>query len=165
VALIRQEHPSATIHVNTNGSRPHILQRLIDAGCNSVRISAISFSDPIFRAYYRPVGYSIEDVIECGRVMSRAGGQVCLNLLTFPGVTDSSAELDRTVDAVTEMGARQIQWRSLNCDHDWLVDVLSGRGLLPDDGIGLAAAYRQLVDRLPAVAHGNFTRPVGVAVD
>jgi pyruvate-formate lyase-activating enzyme len=165
VAEIRVAHPDATIHVNTNGSRPRTLQRLIDAGCNSVRISAISFHDPIFRAYYRPVGYSIEDVIECGRVMSRAGGQVCVNLLTFPGVTDSSAELERTAAAVVEMGARQIQWRSLNCDHDWLVDVLAGRGLLPEDGIGLAAAYRQLVDRLPGVSHGNFTRPVGAAVD
>ena len=55
--------------------------------------SAIPSSAPITG----PVGYSIEDVIECGRVMSRAGGQVCVNLLTFPGVTDSSAELDRTV--------------------------------------------------------------------
>ncbi len=165
VAEIRRDHPSATIHINTNGSRPHILQRLIDAGCNSVRISGISFNDPVFRAYYRPVGYSIEDVIECGRVMSRAGGQVCVNLLTFPGVTDASAELDRTLEAVVEMGAHQIQWRSLNCDHDWLVDVLASRGLLPEDGIGVAAAYRHVVERLPTVAHGNFTRPVAVAVD
>jgi hypothetical protein len=97
--------------------------------------------------------------------MSRAGGQVCVNLLTFPGVTDSSAELERTAAAVVEMGAHQIQWRSLNCDHDWLVDVLAARELLPGDGIGLAAAYHQLVDRLPAVSHGNFTRPVAVEVD
>jgi hypothetical protein len=37
--------------------------------------------------------------------------------------------------------------------------------LLPDDGIGLGAAYRRLVDRLPNVSHGNFTRPVPMAVD
>jgi pyruvate-formate lyase-activating enzyme len=165
VSRIRADHPAATIHVNTNGSRPEVLQRLIDAGCNSVRISAISFTDAVFRAYYRPVGYSIEDVIECGRVMSSAGGQVCLNLLTFPGVTDSAEELDRTAAAVLEMGARQIQWRSLNCDHDWLVDVLTTRGLLPGDGIGLAPAYQHLVDRLPGVTHGNFTRPVAMALD
>ena len=165
VALIRKDHPEATIHVNTNGSRPKVLQGLIDAGCNSVRISAISFTDSVFRAYYRPVGYSIEDVIDCGRVMSRSGGQVCLNLLTFPGLTDSSAELDRTAAAVAEMGAHQIQWRSLNCDHDWLVDVLAARGLLPEDGIGLASAYQHLVDRLPGVTHGNFTRPVAMALD
>jgi hypothetical protein len=165
VALIRKDHPEATIHVNTNGSRPKVLQGLIDAGCNSVRISAISFSDPVFRAYYRPVGYSIEDVVGCGRVMSGAGGQVCLNLLTFPGLTDSTAELERTGAAVLEMGAHQIQWRSLNCDHDWLIDVLTARGLLPEDGIGLSNAYRQLVDRLPSVTHGNFTRPVAMALD
>jgi MoaA/NifB/PqqE/SkfB family radical SAM enzyme len=165
VALIRKDHPEATIHVNTNGSRPKVLQGLIDAGCNSVRISAISFTDSVFRAYYRPVGYSIEDVIDCGRVMSRSGGQVCVNLLTFPGLTDSSEELDRTAAAVAEMGAHQIQWRSLNCDHDWLVDVLAARGLLPEDGIGLAAAYQHLVERLPGVTHGNFTRPVAMALD
>ncbi len=165
VEMIRRDHPSATIHVNTNGSRPEVLQRLIDAGCNSVRISAISFTDQVFRAYYRPVGYTIDDVIECGRVMSGAGGQVCLNLLTFPGLTDSGEELDRTRDAVMAMGATQIQWRSLNCDHDWLVEVLAARGVLPDDGIGLADAYRQVVERLPTVSHGNFTRPVRVAVD
>src|ERR1700692_4124062 len=165
VALIRRDHPAATIHVNTNGSRPQVLQRLIDAGRKRGRIRALSFTDPVFRAYYRPVGYSIEDVIECGRVMSGAGGQVCLNLLTFPGLTDSREELDRTAGAVVEMGAGQIQWRSLNCDHDWLVDVLTARGLLPDDGIGLAAAYQDLVDRLPGVTHGNFTRPVAMALD
>jgi hypothetical protein len=165
VASIRRSHPASTIHINTNGSRPHILQRLIDAGCNSVRISAISFSDPVFRAYYRPVGYSIDDVIECGRVMKRAGGQVCVPLLTFTGITDSAIELGRTPEAVAEMGANQIQWRSLNCDHDWLVEVLARRGLLPDDGIGLPAAYLQLVERLPDVSHGNFTRPVAMALD
>ena len=163
VSIIRRDHPEATIHINTNGSRPHILQRLVDAGCNSVRISAISFNDAVFRAYYRPVGYAIEDVIECGRVMSSAGGQVCLNLLTFPGLTDSGEELDRTIGAVEAIGATQIQWRSLNCDHDWLVEVLTARGLLPEDGIGLAAAYRQVVERLPGVSHGNFTRPVVLA--
>jgi hypothetical protein len=97
--------------------------------------------------------------------MSSAAGQVCLNLLTFPGLTDSTEELDRTSAAVLAMGAHQIQWRSLNCDHDWLIDVLTARALLPDDGIGLAGAYQQLVDRLPGVTHGNFTRPVAMALD
>src|ERR1700683_1814096 len=123
VATIRHDHPAATIHVNTNGSRPEVLRRLIDAGCNSVRISAISFTDPVFRAYYPPVAYSIEGVCEGGRVMSGAGGQVCLNLLTFPGLTDSTGELDRTSAAVVAMGAGQIQWRSLNCAHDSLCAV------------------------------------------
>jgi pyruvate-formate lyase-activating enzyme len=155
-ARIRREHPRATIHINTNGSRPRVLAQLIEAGCDSVRISAISFTDPVFRAYYRPVGYGLEEVVECGRLMRRAGGQVCLNLLTFPGVTDSPAELEATIAACAEMGVDQVQWRSLNVDHDWLVDELPPMG----EGMGMAAALEVVGRRLPGVAHGNFTRPL-----
>ncbi len=155
-ARIRREHLRATIHINTNGSRPRVLAQLIEAGCDSVRISAISFTDAVFRAYYRPVGYGLEEVVECGRLMRRAGGQVCLNLLTFPGVTNSPAELEATVAACAEMGVDQVQWRSLNVDHDWLVDELPPM----EDGVGMAAALAVVAGRLPSVAHGNFTRPL-----
>ena len=155
-ARIRRSHPAATIHVNTNGSSPQALQRLIDAGCNSVRISAISFTDPVFRAYYRPIGYGLEEVVECGRLLRAAGGQVCLNLLTFPGLTDTPDELGRTVDACREMGVQQIQWRSLNVDHDWLVEVMPES---EQAGLGMLAALDRVRRDLPEVAHGNFTRP------
>ncbi|HET9051816.1 MAG TPA: radical SAM protein [Candidatus Dormibacteraeota bacterium] len=153
--LIRRRHPDATIHVNTNGSSPRALARLVAAGCNSVRISAISFTDAVFRAYYRPLGYGLDDVVGCGEVMAGAGGQVCLNLLTFPGVTDAPDELERTVRACSRMGVAQVQWRSLNVDHDWLA------GRLPEmePGIGMRAALQALRNRLPTVEHGNFTRP------
>jgi pyruvate-formate lyase-activating enzyme len=154
-ARIRRMHPEATIHVNTNGSNPRALERLVRAGLNSVRISAISFTDAVFRAYYRPVGYSLDEVLECGRVVRAGGGQVCLNLLTFPGVTDVPEELDRTVAACREMGVMQVQWRSLNVDHDWLVRVMPP---MPP-GLGMAAALDHLRRELPEVQHGNFTRP------
>jgi pyruvate-formate lyase-activating enzyme len=159
---IRMLHPGANIHINTNGSKPHVLERLIEAGCNSVRISAISFSDSVFRAYYRPIGYSLDDVIACGTVMSAAGGQVCLNLLTFPGLTDDPGEIDRTVAACRDMHVDQVQWRSLNVDHDWLTEVLSRGGHGLARGLGLRAAYDEVRGRLPGVEHGNFTRPVPI---
>ena len=155
-AAIRRRHPSATIHVNTNGSRPRVLEQMVEAGCDSVRISAISFTDPVFRAYYRPVGYGLDEVLECGRIVKRAGGQLCLNLLTFPGITDTPPELERTVAACAEMGVDQVQWRSLNVDHDWLIEELPPMA----DGIGMAATLETIRRRLPGVAHGNFTRPV-----
>jgi pyruvate-formate lyase-activating enzyme len=157
---IHELHPRATIHLNTNGSKPHNLERLIDAGLNSVRISAISFNDAIFRPYYRPIGYGLDDVIACGRLMHERGGQVCLNLLTFPGVTDVDREIEATVAACRAMGADQVQWRSLNVDHDWLLDVLPS---LPRS-IGLREAHARIRDQLPGVQHGNFTRPVGAPV-
>ena len=155
VERIRAAHPEATIHINTNGSRPQTLRRLIDAGLNSCRISAISFTDAVFRAYYRPVGYSLDEVRECGRVMRAAGGQVCLNLLTFPGITDVETEIEATTGACREMGVHQIQWRSLNVDHDWLLDVLPSL----DDGVGMPEAFSRIGAALPGVEHGNFTRP------
>jgi pyruvate-formate lyase-activating enzyme len=155
VQRIRRRHPEATIHLNTNGSNPAGLERLARVGLNSVRISAISFSDAVFRAYYRPVGYTLGDVVACGRVMRDAGGQVCLNLLTFPGVTDAPDELARTVAACREMGVMQVQWRSLNVDHDWLVRLLPPM----EPGLGMAAALQLVRRRLPDVQHGNFTRP------
>jgi pyruvate-formate lyase-activating enzyme len=154
-ARIRRSHPDATIHVNTNGSSPRALERLVAAGCNSVRISAISFTDAVFRAYYRPVGYGLDDVLACGEVMRRAGGQVCLNLLTFPGVTDSPDQLEATAGACLGMGVAQLQWRSLNVDHDWLIRVLPETA----PGIGMAGALERLRALLPGVEHGNFTRP------
>ncbi len=157
---IRELHPAATIHVNSNGSKPHVLERLIDAGLNSIRVSAISFTAEVFRTYYRPIGYDLDDVVACGRLMHDCGGQVCLNLLTFPGVTDVAEEVDATVRACLAMGVDQVQWRSLNVDHDWLLDVLPA---LPP-GEGMRVAYGRIRDGLPGVQHGNFTRPVAARV-
>jgi pyruvate-formate lyase-activating enzyme len=160
VALIRRRRPDATIHVNTNGSSPAALQRLVDAGLNSVRVSAISFSDAVFRAYYRPVGYGLDEVVECGRVVGRAGGQVCLNLLSFPGITDVPEELERTALACRAMGVAQVQWRSLNVDHDWLAAVMPALA----EGMGMRVARHRLEAALPGVDHGNFTRPAAPPV-
>ena len=62
--------------------------------------------------------------------------------------------------ACSAMGADQVQWRSLNVDHDWLLDVLPA---LPA-GMGMGAAYERVRALLPGVQHGNFTRPVRALV-
>src|SRR5206468_9863240 len=90
---IRAAWPTATIHVKTNGSRPDVLRRLVDAGLNSVRISVFSLDDTRFRAYYRPVGYGLDEVAECASVVAAGGGQVTINLLTFPGITYAPPEI------------------------------------------------------------------------
>lgn len=152
---IKAAHPQATVHLNTNGSHPQGLRRLLAAGVTSVRISAISFTPAIFAAYYRPTGYGLDEVVACGTVAHRAGAQVCLNLLTVPGLTDTEPELERTLAACRAMGVHQIQWRNLNVDHDWLLQVLPP---LPR-GLGLARARALVARELPGVAQGNFTRP------
>lgn len=152
---IRAAAPGATIHINTNGSRPAVLRRLLEAGLNSIRISIFSLDDSRFRAYYRPIGYGLAQVHECADLVSRAGGQVTVNLLTFPGITDAPTEIDLLVDFVHRHGVHQVQLRSLNVDPLWLLARIPERMR----GIGLANFVAVLRRRCPGLHLGNFTRP------
>lgn len=152
---VRAAAPMATIHVNTNGSRPDVLRRLVDAGLNSVRISVFSLDDTRFRAYYRPVGYGLDQVAECASVVAAAGGQVTINLLTFPGISDAPPEIEALVSFIQRHGVHQVQLRSLNVDPQWLLD----RVPQPTRGIGMRKFVRQLTERCPELHLGNFTRP------
>ena len=155
---IRSAWPTATIHINTNGSRPDVLRRLIDAGLNSIRISIFSLHDERFRAYYRPVGYGLKQVAQCAELMADAGGQVTINLLTFPGISDAPAELSALVAFVQEHRVHQVQLRSLNVDPHWLLARIPH----PTRGIGMRAFVRELAARCPGLQLGNFTRPQAV---
>lgn len=152
---IRAAAPEATIHINSNGSRPAVLRRLMDAGLNSIRISIFSLDEERFRAYYRPVGYSLEQVAECAALMHEGGGQVTVNLLTFPGITDAPAEIEALVDFVERHGVNQVQLRSLNVDPLWLLERIPARVT----GIGMRQFVEELRRRCPQLQLGNFTRP------
>ena len=152
---IRAAAPSATIHINTNGSRPGVLRRLVDAGLNSVRISIFSLDDVRFRAYYRPIGYGLEQVAECADIVAAAGGPVTINHLTCPGISDAPPEIDALVDFVHRHGVHQVQLRSLNVDPQWLLSRIPER----TRGIGMRRFVRELQERCPGLHLGNFTRP------
>ena len=151
----RSAWPQSTIHINTNGSRPDVLRRLIDAGLNSIRISIFSLDDERFRAYYRPVGYGLEHVEQCAELMAAAGGQVTINLLTFPGISDAQAEIDALVAFVHKHRVHQIQLRSLNVDPHWLLERIPH----PTRGIGMRRFVKELTARCAGLQLGNFTRP------
>jgi pyruvate-formate lyase-activating enzyme len=151
---IRAAAPGATIHINTNASRPDVLRRLVEAGLNSIRISIFSLDDARFRAYYRPVGYGLEQVAECADVIAEAGGQVTVNLLTFPGISDSRPEIEALVGFIGRHRVNQVQLRSLNVDPHWLLARIPDR----TRGIGMRAFVRELAARCPGLHLGNFTR-------
>ena len=151
---IRAAAPAATIHINTNGSRPDVLLRLVSAGLNSIRISVFSLDDTRFRAYYRPVGYGLKQVAECADVVRDAGGQVTINLLTFPGISDDPSEIDALAGFIQRHGVHQVQLRSLNVDPHWLL----ARIPTPTSGIGMRAFVAELRARCPGLRLGNFTR-------
>ncbi|TMD12279.1 MAG: radical SAM protein [Chloroflexi bacterium] len=152
---LRAAFPRATIHLNTNASRPDTMQALLRAGLNSVRISLFSLDDTRFRAYYRPVGYGLEQILECAALVHRAGAQLTVNLLTFPGVTDAPDEIARLQAFIAAHGVHQVQLRTLNVDPLWLL----GRLPEPTAGIGMRRFVEELRSITPGLKLGNFTRP------
>lgn len=151
VEKIRASCGNGTINLNTNGSLPKSLGRLIDAGLDAVRISLNSFRAHVYAAYYRPVGYELEDVLESIRLAVRAGLRVSLNLLTHPGVTDEAAEVAAATAFLNETAVALVQTRTLNIDpHVYFARV--GR---PREPLGMRAALTAI--RRAGVAVGNFT--------
>ena len=151
IEKMRAQRSNGTINLNTNGSMPSALERCIDAGLQAVRISLNSFRPHAYAAYYRPLGYGLDDVLESIRLAVTRGLRVSLNLLTHPGVTDDEEEVRAMTAFLREVPVTMIQTRTLNIDPEWYFDVV-GR---PQRPIGMRAAIEAIRGRHVAV--GNFT--------
>jgi pyruvate-formate lyase-activating enzyme len=151
IERIRAGRSNGTVNLNTNGSMPSALERCIDAGLDAVRISLNSFRPHVYAAYYRPIGYGLEDVFDSIRLAVRRGLRVSLNLLTHPGVTDDEEEIGAMRAFLRDVPVAMIQTRTLNIDPEWYFDTV-GR---PRNPIGMREALGAIADAHVAV--GNFT--------
>jgi pyruvate-formate lyase-activating enzyme len=151
IEQIRAQRSNGTMNVNTNGSLTKSLQRVIDAGLQAVRISLNSFRPETYAAYYRPTGYTLENVLESVALAVASGLRVSLNLLTHPGVTDERAEVEAMETFLRAHPVALVQTRTLNIDPDVYFERV-GR---PKDPIGMREALGRI--REAGVALGNFT--------
>jgi molybdenum cofactor biosynthesis enzyme MoaA len=151
IAQVRAARPNGTLNLNTNGSLPKSLARLIDAGLQAVRISLNSFRRDVYAAYYRPAGYELDDVLESIALAVDRGLRVSLNLLTHPGVTDERAEVEALERFLSAHRVAMVQTRTLNIDPErYFAQV--GR---PAEPLGMREALLR-IERL-GVGLGNFT--------
>lgn len=159
IKAMRMRTDQGVININTNGSNPRWLQRLYDAGLDTIRVSTISGHPETYTAYYRPLGYSFEDVKESLKRARDAGLYSSINLLCFPGMIDREREVEALLSLVRETGLRLIQLRNLNIDPEVLLPRMPAL-----DSMGKALGMRTLIEtlhrELPGVEVGNFTRPV-----
>jgi len=151
IERIRSVRTNGTINCNTNGSLPAALGRVIDAGLQAVRISLNSFRPAVYAAYYRPTGYTLDDVLASVALAVRSGLRVSLNLLTHPGVTDDRAEVEAAEAFLRENPVALVQTRTLNIDPD-VYFACVGR---PADPIGMREALERI--RAIGIPLGNFT--------
>ena len=157
VRQIRAATDRGTIHLNSNASVPAAVERLCQAGLQSMRISMNAATEDIYNRYYRPRNYTFESVRESGRVVTRHGGFVSLNLLVFPGVSDREPELSHLEELIEDVGVRMIQMRNLNMDPELYRAVLGTAHHGP--GIGLVAMMERLSARFPLLRYGYFNPP------
>ena len=160
IRLVRERTRRGSINVNTNGSLPRALAALVDAGLDACRISLNSASPDLYRAWYRPKGYGLEEVEASMRVAREKGAYLALNLLTFPGVTDREGEVERLCRLVARAGVDQVQTRPLAVDPDVYMDLARGLGA-GGRPIGIARMVAALQAARPGLRIGNFARARG----
>jgi pyruvate-formate lyase-activating enzyme len=155
VRLMRRARPeSGTVNLNSNASLPDVVARLAEAGLDSMRVSLNSARPDVYAAYYNPRHYGFEDVESSVVEMKRRGRWVSLNLLYFPGVTDTEAEIAALGDFCERTGVDLIQLRNLNVDPEVHVEALPEGTVAP--GCGVREFSRRLSERLPRLAYGYF---------
>lgn len=155
IKLIRNSTAKGIINMNTNGSNPAAVARLLDAGLDSIRIS-LNSSQPIYYSrYYRPVKYSFEDVMRSIEIAGRKGAFLSLNYLTMPGFTDSADEFRSFRKIIGTYHVDMVQWRNLNIDPILYFKVLkrkSGNG----NFIGIREVINSLKKEFPRLLMGYF---------
>jgi pyruvate-formate lyase-activating enzyme len=157
IGAIRARTDRGTLHLNTNGSRPRGLRKLLAAGLDSVRVSLNSVVPERYAAYYRPRGYRFSDLEESIRTARGEGAWVSLNLLCMPGVNDSEEEVQGLLDFARRLDVNMIQIRNLNIDPDlFFASVPEPRGPV----LGVPAMLRTLRKELPGVRIGSHNPPV-----
>jgi molybdenum cofactor biosynthesis enzyme MoaA len=155
---IRSQTADGTINMNTNGSRPEVLETLFNAGLDSVRISLNSVRDRCYHAYFRPKGYRFDDILQSIEIALAREKFVSINYLNCPGFTDTPREADALIAFLQNYPINMIQWRNLNFDpiRYWKeMNKVAGHG----DPCGMEKLLSRIQRQFPQLKFGYFNPP------
>ncbi len=158
IRQIRSKTDEGTINMNTNGSRPDILEELFDVGLDSIRISLNSTRKKCYTAYFRPRGYRFEDVEKSIDLALKRGKFVAINYLNCPGVSDAPEETEAFKNFLSEHPVNLIQWRNLNFDPFRYWTMMSAAADLGMP-IGMGKLLAEIRSGFPEIQHGYFNPP------
>lgn len=154
---IRKETDQGTININSNAGLPNAVEALVRAGLDSARVSLFSADPESYRVYHRPQNYGLSQVAESVEIMLQAGVFVSLNLLVFPGFTDSRRQIEALFDFLRAHPVHMVQLRNLNIDPDWFYKQI---GISTGDALGVATLIKEMKREFPGISIGNFSRAV-----
>jgi len=125
IKIIRRKTKKGIINLNTNGSLPHMVEKLFLAGLDSIRVSMNSVRKVYYEAYYQPKNYFFEDVITTISLGEKLNKWVSINYFVFPGFTDDLEEFNALQTLLKKHRVNMIQWRNFNIDPDWYLKKLN----------------------------------------
>ncbi|MBF0327808.1 MAG: radical SAM protein [Nitrospirae bacterium] len=135
IIKMRAQTPLGTINLNSNASMPDRIDRLAASGLDSLRVSMNSARKDKYALYYRPQGFSFDEVKDSIKVMKRRNKFVSLNYFILPGFTDDMDEMSALFDLVEDCKPDMIQLRNLNMDPEWYLDVIKHSPVAKPKGI------------------------------
>ncbi|MBO8168533.1 MAG: radical SAM protein [Thermoanaerobacteraceae bacterium] len=156
IKSIRSQTLRGTININTNAGYTEGIKKLCDSGLDAIRVSILSAIAEHYQAYYRPKGYTLKAVEESLQYAASKGVYTSLNLLVFPGFSDTEEQIKALVAFVKRTHVRMIQLRNLNIDPDIFCDRVNTR----QDSLGMLTMINTLRQELPDVKIGNYSKPL-----
>jgi len=133
-----------------------MVERLVDAGLDSIRLSINSCRPALYERYFRP-GATRSRMSSPRGGSSRKRRLASINYFMFPGVTDTEEELAALVRVVDGAGVRLIQTRCLNLDPDMYLAALACRRTRR--GFGIDRWIERVAALWPHLRLGYFNPP------
>jgi len=121
---IRKKTNRGIININTNGSKPEVIERLCRSGLDSIRVSLNSAQEIYYNRYFLPLDYKFEDVIESLKIARAFSIWTSINYFIFPGLTDHPSEMEALRSLIDGVKLNMVQTRNLNIDPDFYVEEL-----------------------------------------
>jgi pyruvate-formate lyase-activating enzyme len=145
--------------LNSNASLPDAVAELAEAGLDSLRVSMNSAREECYALYFRPQGYSLGQVRESITRARAAGVFASVNLLYFPGISDTEEEIAALADLVQTCRVNFLQLRNLNIDPELYMELLAPAAFGPS--VGFANFRKRLRKACPWLGFGYFNPYLG----
>jgi len=156
VKLMRKKTSRGIINLNTNGFSSERIRKLRDAGLDSIRISMNSPDRGRYHQYYRPQGYTFDDVMGSVRTATKIGLFTSINYLIFPGYNDREEEVEKLRALITETGIDQVQMRNLSLDPSLYLHAVTRPA---GKAMGIRKMIEDLKQEFPRLVIGYFNLP------
>ncbi len=160
ISIYRREEGKGTININTNGSIARAIEPLARAGLTSLRISLNSGNPHLYHLYYRPRGYNYNSLRETMLEAKKKGLFVSINLLFFPGISDSEGEFEQIASLISDTHLDFIQLRNLNIDPEIYLSLWNQISN-PSPIMGLKNFQKRLKKLFPWLSFGYFNPYLG----